>query len=341
MSIKIAVYTIALNEEQFVERWYESAKEADYLLIADTGSADRTVEIAKELGIDVISVSVSPWRFDDARNAALAHVPLDIDMCVSLDMDEVLSEGWRRHLEKAWENGITRPTYKHHWSPDVEFAYDHIHARAGYRWRHPVHEALYPYGIPEVRRFIEGLETFHYPDPTKSRAQYLPLLKMSIEEDPNNERNSFYYAREMFFHGYYDEAVEEFQRYLALPTSKWGPEREAAKRYIAICNPGLTPPLLRGGKRRETLVDLAGYYHDREMWVECLDTAEKALKIEEKPLDYLCEAYAWGSKPYDLAAISAYHLGKLDLALMYGEKAVELSPDDERLKGNLKYYKES
>jgi hypothetical protein len=36
--MKIAVYTVALNEEQFVERWYNSAKDADYLLIADTGS---------------------------------------------------------------------------------------------------------------------------------------------------------------------------------------------------------------------------------------------------------------------------------------------------------------
>ena len=35
--MKVAIYTIALNEEQFVEKWYESAKEADYLLIADTG----------------------------------------------------------------------------------------------------------------------------------------------------------------------------------------------------------------------------------------------------------------------------------------------------------------
>ena len=39
--MKVAVYTIALNEEQFVERWYNSVKdEADYLLIADTGSTD-------------------------------------------------------------------------------------------------------------------------------------------------------------------------------------------------------------------------------------------------------------------------------------------------------------
>jgi glycosyltransferase involved in cell wall biosynthesis len=98
--MKIAVYTIALNEEKHVKRWYESAKDADYLLIADTGSTDKTVEIAESLGINVIKIYIKPWRFDDSRNAALAALPDDIDYCVSMDMDETLSEGWREKLEK-------------------------------------------------------------------------------------------------------------------------------------------------------------------------------------------------------------------------------------------------
>ena len=99
--MKVAVYSIALNEEQFVERWYQSAKEADYLLIADTGSSDRTVKLAKSLGINVVEISIKPWRFDDARNAALAALPIDIDMCISLDMDEVIVPNWRELLEPA------------------------------------------------------------------------------------------------------------------------------------------------------------------------------------------------------------------------------------------------
>ena len=88
--MKIAVYTIALNEEQFVERWYEANKDADCLVIADTGSTDNTVELARSLGILVHEIRVKPWRFDDARNTALALVPADVDVCVSVDMDEVL-----------------------------------------------------------------------------------------------------------------------------------------------------------------------------------------------------------------------------------------------------------
>jgi hypothetical protein len=44
--VKVAVYTISLNESDFFERWYESAKDADYLLIGDTGSSDDTVKLA-------------------------------------------------------------------------------------------------------------------------------------------------------------------------------------------------------------------------------------------------------------------------------------------------------
>ena len=40
--MRIAVYTIAKNEEAFVQRWFDSAKEADHLLILDTGSTDNT-----------------------------------------------------------------------------------------------------------------------------------------------------------------------------------------------------------------------------------------------------------------------------------------------------------
>ena len=55
---KVAVYTIALNEDKHVKRWFESAKEADVLLIADTGSKDKTAFLAKSLGISVFITTV-------------------------------------------------------------------------------------------------------------------------------------------------------------------------------------------------------------------------------------------------------------------------------------------
>ena len=345
--MKTAIYTIALNEEQFVERWYESAKDADYLLIADTGSTDKTVEKAKALGINVISIKVSPWRFDDARNAALAALPEDIDMCVSLDMDEIITPGWKEAIAEGWEQGINRPNYKHIWSwnddgtPGLEFSYDHIHGRHGFRWRHPVHEALYHYGKSEEKRgWLAGVETHHHPDPTKSRSQYLPLLEMSVREDPYNDRNAFYYGRELYFYGRYQEAAEELKRHLNLPTAQWPPERAASMRFIAKCLPAeaeewYRKAIAQAPGRREPFVDLAELYYGRQDWEGCLDASESAIAIQEKPLEYLCEAKAWGYAPYDYAAISAYWLNDYNKAFQYAMKAVEIEPEDERLRNNL------
>ena len=344
--MKVAIYTIALNERQFVDTWFEAAKDADYLMIADTGSTDGTVERARELGIVVHSIKVSPWRFDDARNAALALLPADIDMCISLDMDEVITPNWREPLQSAWERGVTRPRYKHIWSwnedgtPGLEFSYDHIHSRNNYRWRHPVHECLYVYGKEEIQEFIPEIETHHHPDPSKSRSQYLPLLKQSVTEDPYNDRNAFYYGRELYFYGQYQEAAAELKRHLSLPTAQWAPERAASMRFIGKSLPDEAESWYKKAidqcpGRREPWVDLAELYYERQDWGNCLESCKEALTIIEKPLEYLCEEKAWGYAPHDYAAIASYNLGLYSEAIEFAERAYSINPKDERLKNNL------
>lgn len=352
-TIKIAVYTIALNEEQFVERWYKSAKDADYLLIADTGSTDSTVEAAKNLGINVITISIKPWRFDDARNASLAALPSDIDMCVQLDMDEILLPGWRQEIENAITEGATRVRYNYTWNwkdeeetvPNITFGGDKIHARHGYRWKHPVHEVVVPYGNTAEKQVWTKLELHHHADKNKSRSQYLPLLKLSVDESPNDDRNAYYYARELYFHNKYQEAIDEFKRHLALPTASWAPERAASMRYLAKLEPHkkeewLIKAHMEAPWRREPLVELAQHLYEQESWASCNYFAKKALAIEEKPLDYLCEDFAWGATPWDLAAISSYYLGNKKMAFYYGKKALDLSPNNSRLFENMKFYSE-
>jgi glycosyltransferase involved in cell wall biosynthesis len=348
--IKIAVYSIALNEEQFVEQWYQSAKEADYLLIADTGSSDRTVELAKSLGINVVEISIKPWRFDDARNASLAVIPSDIDYCIALDLDEVLLPGWREELEKSFKAKATRPRYKYTWnwnldgSPGLQYGGDKIHSRHGYRWKHPVHEVMMSDRIEQVEHWT-GLEIHHHADNSKPRSQYLNILAQSVKEDPYSDRNSFYYARELFFYNQHKQSTEEFKRYLALPTSKWLPERAAAHRYLALVDKENAEDwnlkaISQDPTRRESYVQTAEYYYNHQRWEECLKYAELALNFTEKPLDYFCEPWGWDFRAYDYAAIAAFWLGKTELALTYGEKAIEITPTDERLQRNLEFYKE-
>jgi len=346
--MKIAVYTIAKNEEQFVDKWYESAKDADYLLIADTGSFDNTVKKAKKLGINVLNISINPWRFDDARNASLASIPEDIDYCIALDMDEILLPGWRAELEKAFAESVTRPRYKYTWSwnqdgsPGLQYGGDKIHARKGYRWKHPVHEVIVADRIEEKQGWYD-LEIHHHPDPTKSRGQYLPLLKLSTQEDPYDDRNAYYYARELFFIRAYGEAANEFKRHLSLPSARWGAERAASYRYLAKCESEnaekyLLKAIEEDPKRREAKVELASYYYNNKDWESCYKYASEAVAVAEKPLDYLCEDFAWGALPHDLLSIAAWNLKKYEDAIKHGKLALSYYPEDIRLKNNLVFF---
>ena len=344
--MKIAVVSIAKNEAQFVQRWAESCVEADYRFILDTGSTDDTIQEATRYGVDWAKKEFTPWRFDHARNHALSQIPGNIDYVIWLDMDEVLQPGWREALESIPPN-ITRPRYKYVWSwnPDgtegLVYGGDKIHARNGYTWKHPVHEVLKHKGI-ETQHWVDGLEIHHHPDSSKSRSQYLPLLKLAVEEDPSDDRNQFYLARELYFHGDLGLAQYHFSQHLKL--SRWNPERAASHRYMAKIRPDaaehhLYLAVAETPNRREPWVELAQLYYQRQDWVRCRSACDMALLITEKPLDYLCEAFAWGALPHDLMAISCHHLGLTDDAFYHGSCAVELEPANERLQGNLMHYR--
>jgi tetratricopeptide (TPR) repeat protein len=198
-------------------------------------------------------------------------------------------------------------------------------------------------GLKETQGWV-SLEIHHHPDKTKPRSQYFPLLAMSVEEDPDDDRNAFYYARELFFYNQHDKAIAEFKRHLSLPKATWAPERAASMRYLAKLETDkaqewLEKAIAQSPGRREQIVELAMYHYGHGNWQPCYDNALKALEIKEKPLDYLCEDFAWGALPWDLAAIAAFRLGKASEAVEYGETALKLDPDNERLQKNVIYYR--
>lgn len=345
--MKIAVASICKNESQeFITRWSESSQEADYRLILDTGS-DNPFYVMPTIGEVMWHQKVfTSWRFDHARNHALSLIPNDIDYVIWLDMDEQLQPGWRQALETI-PAGTTRPRYKYVWSwnpngtEGLVYGGDKICSRHGYKWKHPVHETLKPLS-PEVQNWVEGLEIHHHPDSSKSRSQYLPLLKLAVEEDPRDDRNQFYLARELFFAGDYGLAQYHFSRHLDI--SIWLPERAASHRYLAKMVPEaadyhLYRAIAEDPTRRESWVALAMHHHHEHNWLGVRNAASTCLAITVKPLDYLCEADAWGWLPHDLMAIACHHLGENDEAFRHGSTACALNPTDERLQTNLIHYR--
>jgi glycosyltransferase involved in cell wall biosynthesis len=347
--MKIAVYAISKNEEQFVKTFCQSSKDADYIILADTGSTDNTVALAKENGAIVHEICISPWRFDKARDAALALVPRDADVCISLDLDEELQPGWREEIERVWKDNTTRLRYMYDWGQGIAFYCEKTHHRHGYHWHHPCHE----YPVPDLRTKevyaqTDMLLVVHKPDPTKSRGQYLDLLKVAITEDPKCPRNAFYYARELTFYSKWLEAIAQLNKYLTMPEATWNIDRCYAYRLLGKCydNLGQDSELWyqkasqEAPNTREPWVELANFYYNKSMWQDCYAAATKALSITEKQLVYTMDPSVWGSKPYDLAAISAYNLGLKEESIKYGELAVQFEPTNKRLTSNLVFYKE-
>lgn len=353
--MKIWVYAIAKNEITFCERFMASCAGADGVLVLDTGSTDGTPERLSSLGAKVGKALINPWRFDSARNIALDMLPEDIDVCISLDIDEVLCDGWREAIESSWARGVTRGRYLYVWShtPDggdgVRFYADKVHARRGYHWRYPVHEVLEAEGT-EQSVLIDGLRVDHWPDGAKSRANYLPLLELAVREDPANDRNRHYLGREYYFHGQWGAAIETLMRHLALPSATWKAERAASMRYIARCCDALgdTRSAAQWYERaadeaptqREAPFELAMLYYRAGEWALCRYWAMRTLAVERLDLNYMTDPAAWGAEPYDLAAIAAWNLGQLDEAFDNAKRAAELAPGDGRLARNLEIIRE-
>ena len=346
--LKIAVSAISKNEAQFVKRFCESAKDADLICIADTGSDDDTVKIAKECGAVVHDICITPWRFDLARNAAIALLPRDIDVVISLDLDEMLEPGWREEIERVWTEGVTRLRYKFDWGCGISFYYEKIFSRHGYRFHHPVHEYPRPDGrITEVYAHTDMLLVSHHPDPTKSRGQYMPLLELAVKEDPHCPRNAFYHARELTFYARWDEAIVALNKYLAMPEATWPNERCYAMRLLgkAYSEKGQPHEALKWFRlavaeapgTREPWVELSIQCYRLNMWAESYAAAKSALQITDKALVYTMDPSVWTEKPWDYASIAAWNLGLKDEAVQLCKKALEFAPNDTRLVNNLNH----
>ena len=362
----VSVYAIAKNESQFVDRWVDSMSEADEIVVLDTGSTDDTVARLRARGVKVTERRIDPWRFDVARNESMKLVSPEAGILVCTDLDEILLPGWRDRLESAWidysrSNGRppTTAQYEYVWSFSADgadgkkFMYEKIHAPGVAQWRHPVHEVL-DYGGREKRTVtVPGMRLEHHADPMKSRAQYLGLLEMSVAEDPEDDRNMHYLGREYMFNERWEDAIRTLERHLSLPRATWRAERAASMRFIARCEVALGRPdlaldwfrraMCEAPGQREAAVELAQFAYDRTIddsknapkwWAVVIEGAERALQVTERDLSYLTDADAWGAKPYDLLSLAYWYTGRKDDARRMLDRALELAPNDPRLREN-------
>lgn len=327
---QVGVYSICKNELPFIERMYRSIEEADSIEICDTGSTDGTYDKLKELsdkrlgGFGLHKITVSPWRFDDARNAALMLLPEEIDVCISIDADELMEPGWKDILQaevlkdlqtqgkpcdrynhrfstiwnwKELENGATSvPGTSVHW-------HERIHNRRGFLWKLPVHEVLVKGdGTSENVRWLENIKMLQKPDLTKSRSYYLPMMEQAIKEDKKRWKLRSFYAGDFIGLGKFDEGIAQLTEALTLPDADIGflhtqlSRAYQAKGDLPLAIKEMTSAACLSSHLREFKVYVARLYLANNQPVQARTWLTMAKDITFTPTGYEFDQSCWGEQ---------------------------------------------
>ena len=218
--ISVSLCMIVKNEEDVLERCLESAAGlVDEIIIVDTGSTDRTREIAARFTEKIFDF---PWQddFSAARNESFSHASMDY--CLWLDADDVILEEDRAAflaLKETLDPAVSVVMAPYHTGFDedgrVTFSYYRerlIKNRAGMRWEGAVHEAVAPVGRIFYGDFAVTHRKTRPSDPDRNLRIYQAQLDAGRELEP---RQQFYYGRELYYHGRCEEALAVFEAFLA------------------------------------------------------------------------------------------------------------------------------
>jgi glycosyltransferase involved in cell wall biosynthesis len=210
---KISVTIITLNEEKSLRRCLNSVEEfAGEVILIDSGSVDRTVEIAKNFGAKVFV-----RKFDDmGKQKNYAITKAKYDWIFSIDADEVVTKKLKDEIKKAVRskefNGYLIPRrniilgaeIKHtRWSPD-----EHIWLwkKARGKWSTGVHSEVAVEG--KIGKLKSAKTHYQY----KTVKDFFVMLNKYTENEASEKMQKgiqFSYFR-MFF----DPALSFFRRFI-------------------------------------------------------------------------------------------------------------------------------
>ncbi len=218
--VSVSLCMIVKNEEDVLERCLNSVSDlVDEIVIVDTGSTDRTKEIAARFTRLVLEF---PWRddFAAARNESFAHASMDY--CLWLDADDVLLEADRAaflELRETLDPVVSVVMAPYHTGFDgggrVTFSYCRerlIKNRAGMAWEGAVHEVIAPAGRIVYADFAVTHRKTRPSDPDRNLRIYQAQLSAGKTLEP---RQQFYYGRELYYHQQWEEALAVFEAFLA------------------------------------------------------------------------------------------------------------------------------
>lgn len=366
---KICVYAIAKNEIKNVDNFYNSTKEADRVIVLDTGSTDGTAERLKELGVETYENHYEHFRFDIARNDSLEYAyKTDCNIFVCIDLDEIYEEGWSDILRELWIDGQhQRGENLFIWkTPDnpnekvTGYWHNRMHSR-GWKWRYPVHEALVredtnePWYTPEQCCHLseERFKARHNADAYKSRKFYMDLILERYRENPTEPHSNLYVAREYLLRNEPLPCIEFCDNILSNEevVAKLSPIELCAiydyygeslyrlGRYDEAID-RLSRALQIDQMFREPYVHLARCFIERKQFYIARGILEEAMRRTNLRSHWLehSSLYTWETANW--LSVCLFYTNDYEGALKYGLIAQSQSPNEGCINRNIEIYKE-
>lgn len=350
----ISLCMIVRDEEDVMARCLACVRDiVDEIIVVDTGSTDRTKEIAAEMGARVLDFE---WvdDFAAARNYAFAQATMDYILW--LDADDVIdaeNQEALQALKESLDGEIDTIMMRYHVAfdengkPTYTFYRERLVRReAGFRWFGRVHEAIVTGGKSIRSEIAVRHEKLRAGEPGRNLRIYERMLAEGETMEP---RHRYYYARELYANGRDAEAIVLLEE--AIEDKKtWIENRIGACKDLAGCclrtgdTEGALKALCRsfalGDPRAEICCDLGrilmrrGDYRSAIFWYkaapECTPSEQGGgFAMPE------CRGYV----PFIQLCVCYDKIGKHDLAEMYNEKAAALKPGDPSVKLNREYFK--
>ena len=236
--VSLSLCMIVKNEENTLERCLNSVKSiVDEIIIVDTGSTDRTVEIARRFGSQ-------PYHFqwiDDfsaARNFAFQHAQMDY--ILTMDADDILEETEIEKLldlKRSIAPTIDAVTMKYiagfDESGNVSISLSQIRIvkrEKEFKWHGAVHEYL------EVSGNIlhSDIAVTHKREHQNNHRNLKIYEKRLYNGASFSPRDLFYYANELFDHEEFPRAIHYYQKFLQ-SENRWVEDEIQAYSKISDC----------------------------------------------------------------------------------------------------------
>jgi glycosyltransferase involved in cell wall biosynthesis len=345
---------IVRDEEAVLGRCLDSVRQlADEIILVDTGSEDGTKEIAARFTPYIYEY---PWQddFSAARNFSFSKA--NGEYILWLDADDVVP---RRSLEllmetkKQMDSNIDILMLPYQTAFDeagnslLTYERERIVRNGPFSvWSGAVHEVIVPYGrIEHVNAPILHKKIKSGDENRNLRIYEKFLAQKGVLDD----RQKYYYGRELYAHGRYEEAEKIFRDIVETP-EVWIENRIEASRLLAYCKyelgreeealEALIRSLAWAEPRAETCCDIGRHLYDRNNYKAAIFWYQAALSLKKHPeRGGFVEEDCYGFLPCIQLCLCYDRLGDYDRAEYYNEEAGKYKPWSEYYLQNKEYFR--